>query len=264
MVAIIVPRRSDGGLRDVWWNFTETWLEDHHPEWEIIIGDSPEGPFNRGAALNAAADIALAKGHEVLVVHDGDNITDPARLEEAVVRAAKTGKAWFPSDCYIYLDEQSSLDFRRQQMREGCHPALGCTGHWWPRPAWFKENINPATVRAEPGYNASVRNRHISGILAVPASAWVKVGGFMPLTGWGREDSIFWLLLEHLTGQPSYLAGTTIHFWHDHAAADTTAEIKRENTKILNEFRVAMKAPSSDRALKRLREKYGFKINITM
>lgn len=259
-VAIIVPRRPDGGHRDRLWKFTLEWLMFHHPRWAIVTGDSPEGPFNRGAALNDAARTAMDQGAQVLVVHDGDNITDPERLVEAVYQAHGTGHAWFPSDCYMYLDEQSSQELR-DNVNENCL-SRGCSecSHFWPRPAWFKENLTPARVVSEPGYNASVRNKHISGILAVPVEAWKASGGFVELSGWGREDAIFWLLLEATSGQPKYIAGTSLHFFHGHKEEDTTQEIKRANTSALNDFKIALKSPNRQRALQKVAAKYSHTI----
>lgn len=251
-VGIIVPRRSDnGGRRDELWAFTENWLRVHHPTWNIYWADGPEGPFNRGAALNNAAQYALDDQMDVLVIHDADNITAPHRLEEAATRAREERNAWIPSDCYMYLDQASSDEITESL----CEPKY-CRGHFWPRPAHFVERTDPATPSREPGYNLSVRNKHISGIMAVDRLAWQKTGGFVPLTGWGREDSIFWLLLEHKVGRPKYLEGTTFHLFHEHEPENTTRDIKRENSRILNEVKAALKSPSPDLRLKRILERY--------
>jgi hypothetical protein len=116
--------------------------------------------------------------------------------------------------------------------------------------------MDPATPSKEPGYNAAVRNKHISGIMVVPRKVWLKTGGFVPLTGWGREDSIFWLLVEHYSETPRYLAGTAFHLFHTHKEEDTTPEIKRANTRILNEVKVALRSSTPDRALNRIVKKY--------
>lgn len=228
-VAVIVPRRSDNGGRcDVLWKFTLAWIKTHHPGWAVVTGDSPEGPFNRGAALNDAAVAAIAQGAQVLVVHDEDNITSPERLEEAVRRAHEDQRAWFPSDCYFYLDEESSTELMRlDDCYEECH-------HFWPRPAEFRE----------PGYNALVHNKYISGILAVPTSAWQAAGGFVPLKGRGRGDLIFWPLLEHYGKMPAYLEGTTLHLHHDH---------KEEDTREIKQFTVALSSLNKERVLAKVR-----------
>lgn len=260
-VAVIVPRRGDGGRRDELWKFICGWLKTHH-RWDVITGDSPTGPFNRGAAINDAASYAISKEYsedegaevDVLVIYDGDNFTDPAKLEEAVRLAHETGKVWFPGDCYMYLDENSSNEL----LETPCWSMDECV-HFFPRPSMFKENFSPAQLRQEPGYNVSIRNRHVSGIMAVPVSAWRAAGGFVELEGWGREDSIFWMLLEATSGTPQYLEGTILHLFHEHAASDTTREIKRANTAAYNEFKAALASPSP-RALRRVAERYGHTI----
>ena len=52
---ILVPYRSDGDRRDQLWDFTRNWLQRHHPDYPIYLGPSPDGPFNRSAAINQAA-----------------------------------------------------------------------------------------------------------------------------------------------------------------------------------------------------------------
>ena len=52
-VAILTPRRPDGGRRDELWSFCRRWWTERFPDWEIHEADV-SGVFNRGAAINAA------------------------------------------------------------------------------------------------------------------------------------------------------------------------------------------------------------------
>ena len=52
---IIVPYRPDNGQRDKLWRHVKRRLTLEQPTWSIVEGRSPDGPFNRSAAINDAA-----------------------------------------------------------------------------------------------------------------------------------------------------------------------------------------------------------------
>lgn len=211
-VVILVPRRADQGRRDELWAFTRSWLTEHHPDFEIVEGESPEGPFNRGAAINRAARSAGA--WDVAIVHDGDNIVAPRRLTAAVEDAHLTGLATVAHDTYMYLDRESSDEILE-------HPR----GPWWPRP-----QIDNVDTR----YDPYIIHKHVSGVVVVPRVAWDATGGFAELTGWGSEDSLFLVLCNAFGGGVEWSRGTALHLWHEHAEADTTRVIRHRNKEILS------------------------------
>lgn len=186
-VVFIVPRRSDGGRRDQLWAWTSRWLEQHHT-YPIIEGDSPEsdGPFNRGRAINRAAN---STPWDVAIIHDGDNISRPETLHQAVEDAHTTGQTVYPFTYYHYLDEHSS-------------ELLMTTGEVWPA---------PDPTRATP-----TLLKHFSGVQVIPRTAWEKIGGFPELSGWGAEDTILSTLLDVFAGGQKWLPGATLHLWHEH------------------------------------------------
>lgn len=230
-VVILVPRRADNGRRDDLWLFTKTWLTQNHPEWPIIEGASPEGPFNRGAAINDAARIA--GDWDVAVITDGDNICSPAKLVEAVQIAADTGNMIFPGDTYCYLDEESS-----DQIMSAGGPG------WWPRPQIYR-SPNRAD---QTGYTPYLIHKHVSGIQAIRRDSWDLAGGFAELTGWGSEDSIFWTTVEAAGIPINYLTGPIFHLFHEHAAADITPQLRSANRRALSQVqRVARTNPRNVR-----------------
>jgi hypothetical protein len=182
-VVILVPYRSDGGRRDDLWFFTRMWLGNHHT-WEIFEGESPEGPFNRGAAINDAA--RKAGDWDVAVVHDADNISDPDTLERAVRRAHETKGCVFPFSTYVYLDEYS-------------------TDRLMAEDNWF---VCPDRVRW------GLISEHFSGIQAIARTAYDQVGGFPELDGWGHEDGIMATLLRAFTNGIDHLEGGAYHLYH--------------------------------------------------
>src|SRR4051812_19986506 len=104
-VSLLVPFRSDSGRRDRLWEFVSAWLGTYHPDWEVLMGFSPKGPFNRGAAINRSA---AASGADVFVIHDADNICDPATLRSAALTAHSRGGCVWPFSTYIYCDQPTS------------------------------------------------------------------------------------------------------------------------------------------------------------
>lgn len=199
-VVILVPRRADGGRRDMLWDFTHTWLTSHHPDWDIVEGESPDGPFNRGAALNRAA--RDAGDWDIAIVHDGDNITAPAVLEEAVRQAAETSVTRIAHDTYMYLDRDSSDEIISNP-----------TGPWWPRPQIY--NVREA-------YSPYVIHKHVSGVVVVPRPVWTATNGFVEMKGWGADDSFHIVLCNALGGGVEWVKGTALHLWHEHNPADST------------------------------------------
>lgn len=206
-VVILVPRRADGARRDQLWAFTKTWLATQHPDWPIYEGESPDGPFNRGAAINAAARAAGV--WDVAVVHDGDNVTAPARLLDAVEKAHATGITHIAHDTYMYLDKESSDEILANP-----------TGAWFPRPQIYQ---------VRPGYAPYVIHKHVSGIVAVPRRVWNITNGFVEFTGWGSEDSLHIVMCNALAGGVEWIPGTALHLWHEHAPADIDKVLKSRN-----------------------------------
>lgn len=189
-VAIAVPWRSDdGGRRDQLWAHTRKWLETNHPGAPIYQGESPPGPFNRGAAINHAA--AQAGRWDVLVVHDADNISHPDTLGLAVDTAWRNATVIFPFETYIYLDGPST-------------DALLADANWFVCP-----------YKGDKGYAETVKFHHYSGIQAISRPTWDRVGGFISLPGWGAEDAIMEQLFETFAGGVDWLHGSAYHLFHE-------------------------------------------------
>jgi cellulose synthase/poly-beta-1,6-N-acetylglucosamine synthase-like glycosyltransferase len=89
---LIVPRRPDGGERDKLWAFCAEYWRRVRPEWEVVEGHHESGPFNRSAAINAAAEGEW----DVAAILDADTIIEPDLIEEGARRAADTGRLVLP------------------------------------------------------------------------------------------------------------------------------------------------------------------------
>ena len=187
-VAVCVPRRSDGGRRDELWKFCRPWWTEFGP---IFEGASPEGPFNRSAAINDA--VRQAGPRDVYLVVDGDVVIDPALVHAAIESAADTGCLAYPFTDYIGLSESFTAEVLD-----------GFAGNW------------------HPGAEIRMRNgRHVSSVLAVPAELWAKVRGFDDrFRGWGWDDLGFEGACRH-HGEPTRQRGTVWHLWHPTAPENT-------------------------------------------
>lgn len=84
-VVTLVPWRGGDELREQSWDIVRPYLERFG--WRIYLGD-PEGPWSRGAAINAAA--RDAGNWDVAVIADVDTIP-PEGLDAAVVTALRSG-----------------------------------------------------------------------------------------------------------------------------------------------------------------------------
>lgn len=187
-VAVCVPRRSDGGRRDELWEFCRPWWIEFGP---IFEGASPDGPFNRSAAINDA--VRQAGPRDVYLIVDGDVICNPDQVWAAIRQAGETGLLSYPFTDYVGLSEsftQKVLD--------------GFDGNWRPG----------ADIVMQKG-------RHVSSVLAVPRALWEKVGGFDErFSGWGWDDLGFEGACKH-AGKPVRQKGTVWHLWHPTAPENT-------------------------------------------
>lgn len=214
-VVILVPRRADGGHRDMLWEFCRRRWDQHFPDWPIFEGHHDDGPFNRSAALNHAA--RDAGEWDVAVVIDADVLAHPPAVRDAVDVAAATGRM------VVSHDERVMLN------RQGTTKVLdGFSGSWRHR------------TMVETVFTDSV-----SCCVAVPRALWDLVGGFDErFSGWGYEDSAFELAAVTLTGKPYVRLSSELFHLH-HPVSPEAAKTSR--TRVANAARLARyRAASGD------------------
>lgn len=181
---MVVPRRADGGRRDVLWRFVRDWWTEQVPDLKIVEGHHNEGPFNRSAAINLAA--GDAEPWDVLVVADADVVADPAQLTAAIDRARETGR------CTLAYTHYAAL---RQPMTD---QALAGYDGDWSRGVQLK------------------MTSHASSLVVVPRALWEQVHGFDErFVGWGHEDLAFIDTCRVLGGGIERVPGTVWHLWHE-------------------------------------------------
>ena len=187
-VAVLVPRRPDGGRRDELWAFCEAWWRSEHPDLEIIEGHHTQGRFNRSAALNSAAARTDA---DILIAADGDVIVPPTHLEEAIKIAAETGRAVLPYGHGGYTPLNATMTDK---------VLAGYDGRWDTPQGVSRGDASP---------------NHVSSCVVVPRALWERVGGYDErVSGWGPEDRLFHLTLRVLGGGVGHVPGQVFHLHH--------------------------------------------------
>lgn len=170
---MLVPRRADGGQRDRVWR----WLKSRLP-FEVFEGHHDDGPFNRSAALNAAA--VAAGDWDVAIVNDADCLVPADQLHTAAAQAFASARLVLAFDTYHYLSRLGT-----ERVLNGCRHFEACT-EW-------SDQIGNSPV-------------------AVPRALWDRVGGFDErFIGWGYEDVAF----VEACGGADRIAGPLFHQWHE-------------------------------------------------
>lgn len=186
-VVILVPRRADGGHRDTLWAFCRNWWMEHHDPMPIYEGHHEGGPFNRSAAINAAA--AQAGDWDVALVIDADTISERDPVRRAIAHAAATGALAVAHDQRYMLSRRGTQEILRGDRRD-----------------WKRRGMVDRVYRDS-----------VSCAVAVSRATWDLVGGFDErFVGWGYEDTAFRIAVETMTGQPLHVEkGICFHLWHE-------------------------------------------------
>lgn len=180
-VRAVVPRLNDGGPRDRIWKFCRRYWRQELPEVELIEGHHEgDGPFNRSAAINRAAEGEW----EVLVILDADVIVDAGLVMAAAERAAETGSLVLP------------FERRRMLSVTGTRQILNGYRGSWNR--WI----------------AHTERDRVSCCVVVPRALWEAVNRFDErFEGWGGEDEAFYAACRMLGGAER-LGGEVWHLHH--------------------------------------------------
>jgi hypothetical protein len=178
---ILVPRRADNGHRDMLWNYCKPyWGNFGYPIYE---GDHLDGPFNRGAAVNAAA--RLAGDWETALIIDSDVIVGEAQVHDAIHLAEKLQRLVF-----AFRTHQALNHIGAKKVMDGFK------GNWLP-------------------YVRNVQYDNKSACLVVPRKVWDMVGGFDErFVGWGFEDLAFAYSCSAAAGNYLRIGGDLWHLWH--------------------------------------------------
>lgn len=183
-VAVLVPRRSDGGgRRDELWAWVSARWAALHPDWPVVEGHHDDGPFSRSAALNRAAEAAGA--WDVGILADADSFVGVDQALAAARTAHEAQQVTFAFDRFAYL----SRDMSERIM-------AGFDGDW------------------NPGVEFTMQGT-CSSMVAIPRPLWDRCGGADEgFVGWGGEDVALSLMLQTYGNGLQRIEGNVWHLWH--------------------------------------------------
>ena len=178
---IVVPRLDDGGERDRLWGYCRRHWEAELPALEIFEGHHEgDGPFNRAAAINRAAEGQW----DFAVILDSDTIIDGEQVISGIELAEETGALVLPYKLRNLLSKAGTREI-----------LAGYVGSW------------------ESWVTARERDR-VSCCVIVPRALWEAVGGFDErFEGWGGEDEAFYAACRAIGGVRR-LDGANWHLHH--------------------------------------------------
>lgn len=181
MTHVVIPwRHADDRVPLL--EFVTDWWEAHHPDWTVVLADSP-GDWSKADAINRA----VAQLDGVVVVADADVWTDgigPA------VEAVEAGEPWAVPHTHV-----NRLNRRATRaVLDGCSPGR----------FYYGDGL------AERPYVGVVGG----GMLAAPADALRAVPFDPRFVGWGQEDESWGMAATLELGRPWRARSPLWHLWH--------------------------------------------------
>lgn len=212
-VSVVVPYRSDGGQRDRAWAWLRQRWATHHPTWEVVTGDCPDGLWRKGVAVRDAAERATG---DVVVMADADVWSDGI---DAAVQAVQEGAGWAIPHYHVHRLTQPATD----------------------RIIAGGELHGDTTRRPYPGYAGG-------GMFALRRATLAEVPIDPRFAGWGHEDEAVALALTAIVGRPWRGVAPLWHLWHEPAPRMTTYAGSPESLALLRRYKAA-RSPERMRAL---------------
>lgn len=186
----LVPRRDDNGPRDRIWAWCKARWEREFPDVQVFEGYHTDGPFNRSAAVNAAA--RAAGDWDLGIVIDSDVFLRRSQVQAAVDRAADTGRVTWAHRRWRGIREDATTRIVADLQDFGPEFA----GHDMDL---IVERTNPISW---------------SCCIVIPRAVWDDMGGFDErFVGWGFEDMAAQSLIVGLYGHER-IEGDVYHLFH--------------------------------------------------
>jgi len=189
----LVPRRDDGGHRDRLWAYCRDRWERLFPEVTVYEGHHDDGPFNRSAAINRAAELADADGHwDLGIVIDSDVVLSRSQVQAAIDRAAETGRVTWGHRRWRGIREDATARIIADRKHLG--------------PELDRDALDLIVERTNP--------LSWSCCIVMPRAVFDDMGGFDErFEGWGFEDMAFQSVICGLYGWER-IEGDVVHLWH--------------------------------------------------
>jgi GT2 family glycosyltransferase len=187
-VLVCIPWRDNGNKdRKEALNYVKARLEESTGLPANLVDGRGER-FSLSAARNAGVDLAKEQGKSIVIVCDADTILDPAAIVPAVELARNSDSVVLPYTIVRYLTEYST----KKVLRRGLDPNQAV------EIAWFDWSVGGAFVSR--------------------TDVWDDFGGQDErFTGWGCEDTAFYVVAQRMGRDHVRVTGTMNHLWHPSA-----------------------------------------------
>ncbi|MFJ4009461.1 hypothetical protein [Streptomyces sp. NPDC090026] len=187
-VAVVVPWRPDSPHRQATWAWVRARWAAVHPDWQVVTGACPEGPWSKGAAV---ADALRQTDADLVVVADADVWCDGV---QAAVDAVRAG------------------------------PARWAIPHTLVRRLTTEATVAVLAGGPLGGPTAEIHRGVAGGGLVTMGRDLAERVPMDPLfTGWGQEDEAWALALDTLVGPPWRGREDLWHLWHPPAPRQSRA-----------------------------------------
>lgn len=184
-VSVLVPWRPDGADRDRAWSYVQCWWAEQHPDWQVVTGACPDGPWRKATAVADA--LARADG-DLLVVADADVIC--AGIGEAAAQV-QAGAGW-------------AIPHRKVHRLTATATEAVYTG------------AQPADV-----LGGLARKPYLGveggGLVMLPRTAYMEAPLDPRFETWGQDDESWAVALRSLVGPPWRGTADLWHLWHEPA-----------------------------------------------
>lgn len=222
-VSVVVPYRAGCPHRDAAWH----WVRARYAAlgWEIVTGESAEGPFNRAEAI---LDGARRAAGDVLVVADADSWC--AGVTDAADQVAG-GVSWAVPHWFVYRLSQAST------LRV-------LAGAPWRGLALSDDNAQD---------RRRYRGNETGTLVVIHRDVLFDVPPDVRFVGWGQEDVAWALALRVLVGAPQRGDAELVHLWHPPQPRMNRVIGSPESRALLDRYRVARNRGAMTRLLEEVR-----------
>lgn len=211
-VSVLVPWRPAGPERAAAWEFVRAWWATHLPDWQLVTGTCPPGPWCKA---DAVADALAQADGRILVVADADVLPSLPHLRTAVSILEGPGRVY-----------QWGMPHRRVCRLTAAGTAQVLAGGEWPEPR--RTSSSPTQTRTA---TALIEQAHPAvrggGLVVIRRDLYEAVPLDPRFVGWGQEDASWGAALNVIAGLP-LLADTHLwHLWHPRPAYGTPERLSR-------------------------------------
>lgn len=213
-VAVVIPWRHGSPHREAALEWCLRQWSRRHPLWRISFGESPEGPFNRSAAIVDGFGKTTA---EITVVTDGDVWCEG--VQEAVEHAHEFG--WAVPHANIH---RLSADSTRNMLTPGFD---------WR--VWKTLPLSGDNARDKRPY----RGNECGTLVMLRNDVLLDVPPDVRFVGWGQEDEAWAFALRTLVGPPWRGDADLVHLWHPPQPRQDRRVGSPAGAKLLHRYRQA-------------------------